>query len=143
MAEHLEKGGHHQEGSFRRGRGTADGMFTLRQLMEKKLEEHENMAQGFIDLEKAYDTVLRDVATLRWMRVPESEVRMVEGTHEETKGRVACGPEISEEFRVDVGLRQGSALSPLFFIAVVEMIRRKVSTRDLAVVADSDADWIG
>ena len=110
------------------------------------------MGLGFIDLEKAYDTVLREMAmaTLRWMGVPEPEVRMVEGTYEETKGRVVCGQGILEEFRVDVGLRQGSALSPLLFIAVEEVISRKVSTRDilrkllyaddLAVVADSEAD---
>ena len=71
------------------------------------------------------------MATLRWMGVPEAEVRMVKGTYEETKGRVVCGPGISEEFRVDVGLRQGSAVSPLLFIAVVEVISRKVSTRDI------------
>ena len=75
-------------GEEERGRCTADGMFTLRQLVEKKLEGQENMALGFIDLEKAYDTVPRDVAmaTLRWMGVPEVEVRMVEGTYEEKKG---------------------------------------------------------
>ena len=49
--------GEEQQG-FRRE--TADGMFTLRQLVEKRLVGQENMAFGFIDLEKAYDTVLRD-----------------------------------------------------------------------------------
>ena len=45
--------------------------------------------------------------------------------------KVECGPGISEEFREDVDLRQGSALSPLLFIAVVEVVSRKVSTRDI------------
>ena len=77
--------------------------------MEKKLEGQDNVALGFIDLEKAYDTVTRDMAmaTLRWMGVPEVEMRMVEATYQETKGRVVCGPGILEEFRVDVYLRQG------------------------------------
>ena len=37
------------------------------------------MAVGFIDLEKVCDTVPRDMAmvTLRWMEVPEAEIRMV------------------------------------------------------------------
>ena len=34
---------------------------------------------------------------------------MIEGTCEYIKGIVVCRPEISEEFRVDVGLRQGRA----------------------------------
>ena len=33
-------------------------------------------------------------------------MRTVEDTHKETKGRVLCGPGISEEFRMDVGLRR-------------------------------------
>ena len=81
-----------EQQSFRRGRCTADRMFSLK-LVEKKLEGHENTALGFIDLEKAYETVSKDMAmaTLRWKGVPKAEVRMVEGTYEETKGRAVCG----------------------------------------------------
>ena len=48
------------------------------------------MALGFADLEKAFDTVPREMvmATLRWMGIPEAEVRMVEGTYEKTTARV-------------------------------------------------------
>ena len=48
------------------------------------------MAVGFVDLEKAYDTVPRKMvtATVRWMGVPEAEARMVEVMYERTKGRV-------------------------------------------------------
>ena len=101
---------------------------------------------------RANDTVPREMATttLRWMCVPGAEVRMVKDTYEETQGGVVWGPGISEEFRVDIGLRYGSALSPLLLFAVVEVISRKAGTRDilgkliyaddLAVLADSEAD---
>ena len=48
------------------------------------------MALGFGDLEKAFDTVPREMvmATLRWMGVPEPEVIMVEGMYEKTTARV-------------------------------------------------------
>ena len=71
--------GEEQQG-FRKGRGTADGMYVLRQMVEKRLVQG-SMALGFVDLEKAFDTVPREMvmATLRWMGVPEAEVRMVEG----------------------------------------------------------------
>ena len=37
-----------------------DGMFALRQLVEKKLEVQGEMTLGFVDLETAYDTLPRD-----------------------------------------------------------------------------------
>ena len=79
--------GEEQQG-FRKGRGTTDGLFTLRQFVEKKLEKQGSMCIGFVDLEKAFDTVLREMvmATLRWLGVPEAEVRMVEATYEQTTG---------------------------------------------------------
>ena len=53
---------------FRKGRGTTDGMFSLRQLVEKRLEKQGHMALAFVDLEKAFDTVPRQMAitTMRW-----------------------------------------------------------------------------
>ena len=70
--------------------------------------------------------------------------------YERTKGRVVVGSGLSEEFLVNIGLRQGSALSPLLFIMVMEIISRKISTKDilrkimyaddLAIIAESKQD---
>ena len=64
------------------------------------------------------------------------------------KGRVLVGPGMPEEFSVNIGLKQGSALSPLVFIMVMELVSRKMSFRgrmgrmlyvdDLAVVVESE-----
>ena len=58
-------------------------MFSLRQLVEKRLERQLNMALYFVDLEKAFDTVPRKMAmvTLRCMGAPESEVKMIEAMY--------------------------------------------------------------
>ena len=90
------------------------------------------MDLGFVDLEKAFDTVPREMvmATLRWMGVPEAEVRMVEGTYENTTARVVVGEGASEEFEVKIGLRQGSVLSPLLFISVLDLINSKTVVTD-------------
>ena len=90
------------------------------------------------------------MATVRWMGVPEAEARMVEAMYERTKGRVVVGFGFFEEFPVNISLRQGSALSPLPFIMVMEIISRKISTKDvlrkimyaddLAIIAESKQD---
>ena len=84
--------GEGQQG-FKKGRGTADGMYVPRQMVKKRLEIQGRMAPGFVDLEKAFDTVPREkvMATPRWMGVPEVEVRMVESMYEMTTARVVVG----------------------------------------------------
>ena len=85
------------------------------------------------------------MATLQWLGVPETEVRIVEGTYEKTTARVVVGEGSSEEFEVNIGLRQGIVLSPLLFIALLDLISRKTGVMgalkkllyadDLALVA--------
>ena len=101
-------------------------------MVEKRLEVQGSMALGFVDLEKAFDTVPREkvMATLWWMGVPEAEVRMVEGTYENTRARVVVGEGASKEFEVKIGLRQGKVVSPLRFIAVLDLISRKMVVKD-------------
>ena len=91
---------------FRKGRGTTDGMFALRQLVEQRLEMQGHMALAFVDLEKAVDTVPRKMATatLRWMGAPESEGKMVEAMYENTTGRVVAGSGMSNAFQVNISL---------------------------------------
>ena len=64
------------------------------------------MALGFVDLEKAFDTVPREMvmATLRWMGVPEAEVRTVEGMYENTTAIVVviegvCGQDWTQTWQ--------------------------------------------
>ena len=123
--------GEAQQGSSK-GRGTTDGMYALRQMVEKRQEVQGSMALGFVDLEKAFDTVPSEVviAMLRWMGVPETEVRMVEGTYEKTTATVVVGEGASEEFDVKICLREGSVLNPLLFIAVLDLTSRKTVTKD-------------
>ena len=70
------------------------------------------------------------MATLRWMGVPEAEVRMVEGMYEKITARVVVGEGASEELEVKIAFRQGSVLSPLLFIAALDLTSRKTATKD-------------
>ena len=71
--------GEKQQG-LRQGRGTTDGDLCPEVASGEETEGREDVAIGFTDLEKADDTIPREMATatLRWLGVPE--IRLVEGT---------------------------------------------------------------
>jgi len=110
------------------GKGTIDAVFISRRLQEEYLDKEKKLYMCFVDLEKAFDMVLRRVLewAMRKRGVPEAMVRAVTSLYEGAKTRVRIGLELSKDFEVKVGVHQGSALSPLFFAIVVDVITESV-----------------
>lgn len=71
----------------------------------------------FIDLEKAFDRVPRDlmVCALRAHGVPETYVMVIVDMYKDVKTKIRCTSGTSEEFPIEVGVHQGSVCSPLLF----------------------------
>ena len=107
---------------FRAGKSTIGAMFIVRQLQEKYLEKKKKLYHIFVDLEKAFDKIPRKAIewALRRQLVPELLVQRVMLLYEDSKSRVRVGGEESEGFPINVGVHQGSALSPLLFILIME-----------------------
>ena len=113
---------------FMSEKGTVDAIFIVRQLQEKFMEKRKDLFYAFVDLEKAFDRVLRDVVrwALRQLGVKEWLVQTVVVMYEKARTTVRTKQGNSEEFEVKVGVHQGSVLSPLLFVAVIEIVTRKV-----------------
>ena len=103
---------------------------------------------AFVDLEKAFDRVPRKVLwwALRSVGVEEWSIRVIQGMYTNARSRVRVNGQYSEEFGVAVGVQQGSVLSPLLFILVLEALSREFRTGapwellyadDLVIMADS------
>ncbi|KAK3571135.1 hypothetical protein QTP86_001918 [Hemibagrus guttatus] len=82
----------------------------------------------FVDLEKAYDRVPREELwyCMRKSGVAERYVRVVQDMYERSRTVVRCAVGQTEEFNVEVGLHQGSALSPFLFAIVMDQLSEEV-----------------
>ena len=100
------------------GKGTTDAIFIMRQVQKKKLY------YAFVDLEKAFDRVPREVVrwALRKLGVDESLIHTVMALYTEACTVVRTDAGLIESFEVKVGLHQGSVLSPLLFAVVMDVV---------------------
>jgi hypothetical protein len=73
--------------------------------------------QLFIDFEKAYDSVRREVlySNLIEFGIPRKLVGLIQTCLNETYSTVRIGKYQSDKFPIQNGLKQGDALSPLLF----------------------------
>ncbi|KAK3507629.1 hypothetical protein QTP70_031677 [Hemibagrus guttatus] len=117
-----------QQYGFMPRKSTTDAIFALRILMEKYRDGQRELHCVFVDLEKAYDRVPREELwyCMRKSGVAEKYVRVVQDMYERSRTVVRCAVGQTEEFNVEVGLHQGSALSPFLFAIVMDQLSEKV-----------------
>ncbi|KAK3522745.1 hypothetical protein QTP86_032028, partial [Hemibagrus guttatus] len=113
-----------QQYGFMPRNSTTDAIFALRILMEKYRDGQRELHCVFVDLEKAYDRVPREELwyCMRKSGVAEKYVRVVQDMYERSRTVVRC----TEEFKVEVGLHQGSDLSPFLFAIVMVQLSEEL-----------------
>ena len=79
---------------------------------------------AFVDLEKTFDRVPREFLwwSLRKLRVDEWLITAIKAMYEGATTAVKFMSGESKEFEVKVGVHQGSVLSPLLFVIVLEAL---------------------
>ena len=110
------------------GRSTTDAIFILKQAIEKHREGQKNIRVTFIDLEKAYDRIPREEIwrCSRERNVLEKYIRLVQDMYRGCKTVVRSAAGESNSFGVEVGLHQGSALSPYLFLLLMDVLTEDV-----------------
>ena len=125
---------------FMPGRGTTDAIFIVRQIQETYIRKSWNLFR--------FDRVPRKVLwwALRKVGIPEWIVHVIQVIYQSARSQVRVNNLFTDVFDVQVGVHQGSALSPLLFIIVLEALSREFCTScpwellyadDLVLIADT------
>ena len=77
-----------------------------------------------MDIEQAFDRIPRGVIWWCLIKkgVPDENVQIVQDMYKSCKTQVVTQKGETEYFAIEVGLHQGSALSPLLFIIIMEFL---------------------
>ena len=133
---------------FMPGQGTTDAIFIVRQIQKACIRKNQNPYFAFIDLKKGFDRAPKKVLwwALRKFGVPEWIVCVIQVMYQNARIQVRVSNLLSNVFNAQVGVRQGSVLSHLLFVIVLEALSQEFRTSfpwellyadDLAVLADT------
>jgi hypothetical protein len=109
------------------GMSTIEAIFVRRQVMEW-LEQKKDLHMVFIDLEKAYNKIPRNVMwwALDKHKVPTKYVTLIKDIHNNAMTSVRTSDGNTYYFPIKIGLHQGSALSLCLFALVMDEVSRDI-----------------
>jgi hypothetical protein len=93
-------------------------IFLIRKLMEKCREQKKDMHMVFIDLEKTYDKVSTNVMwwDLQKHKVSTKYITLIKDMYDNVVTSVWTSDGDTNDFPINIGLHQGSVLSPYYLL---------------------------
>ena len=128
MENILDQNQPRDQAGFRRKFATIDHIYTLNQIIEKTNEYNLPLCVGFIDYEKAFDSVehFAIFEALRKININETYVQILENIYRKATASMHIDDLVSEKFQIKRGVRQGDPISPKLFSAAIETIFQTV-----------------
>ena len=117
-----------EQAGYRKGRGTTEQVFILRNIIEQVNEWQATLYLGFVDFEKAFDSIHRESLwkIMKKYGIPEKIVRMVKLFYDGFQCAVHDQGDTHEFFDIKTGVKQGCNMSGFLFLIVIDWVMRRV-----------------
>jgi hypothetical protein len=134
LRHRVEETLHEGQHGFRPNRGAIDLCFALKILLEKSWEFNYQRYLAFLDLEKAFDRVPRKQL---WRAMRHAEYRIplplrmaIRSLYESNQTTVRSIGGAATWFNAGSGVRQGSVISPLLFIILMDRVIKSAEAQE-------------
>ena len=127
IKDRLDSNQPREQAGFRAGFSTTDHLQAINQLIEKANEYQLQLCLGFVDYQKAFDSIEHTdmFDALRKINIEEGYVRILEDIYNNAVARIHIDNDVSREVKIQRGVRQGDTLSPKIFTATIEEVFKK------------------
>ena len=125
----LDKRLREEQAGFRQDRSCTDHIATMRIIIEQSLEWQTPLYSIFVDFQKAFDSVDREVIwkLMEHYGFPPKYIGIIKQLYQDASCQVIHEGKLTDPFQVQTGVRQGCLLSPTIFLMVIDWIMRQAT----------------
>ena len=129
-----------EQAGFRKGYSTVDHPQTINQLIEKCNEFKRPLCIGYIDHEKAFDSIEHEAIfkALRSIGINETYITILEDTYTGATAKVRKDNQVSEEISVLSGVRKGGPISSKLFTVTIQEVFKNAQLEEKEIHIDGE-----
>lgn len=124
-----------EQNGFRGGRSCQDHIFSLTSLIRNRLSVKKHTYVAFVDMQKAFDWVDRDLLLLKLLinNIDGNLYRSIKSMYSDTLSAVRINGMCTDWFQCNSGVRQGDVLSTTLFSIYINDLAKEIKDLNLGI----------
>ena len=129
-----------EQNGFRKKRSCADHIFTFTSIVRNRLEQKKHTYACFIDMQKAFDWVNRNLLFYRLLsyNIDGNIYKCIKALYNHPMSRVNINSYNTEWFETESGVRQGDTLSPTLFSLFINDLVLTLKNLNIGIDINND-----
>ena len=131
------------QSGFRQNRSTKDHLFTLQDDIRKSLNNKQKTVVILLDIEKAHDMLWKEGLLFRLFQlgITDKLFNGIQNFLQNRKIQIKINESFSQISNIDNGTPQGSSLSPILFLIMINDLKLSNFDVKISILADDIAIW--